>query len=383
MHRFFFIGTEAELIKVFPVMLEAKRRGLKYYIIASGQNNIGNSQIFRRSECGVIDLELSQESEINKNAIGLLAWWIRIYYGATKKIQNAFPDVDFKNSQMIVHGDTVSTFMGAQLGHKLGMQVCHIEAGLRSHHFFNPFPEEIDRLLTTYIAQIHFAPGSVPAENLTKVKGKVVNTEKNTLIDSLRFSEKIPLESDLIEILQQDYFVFVMHRQENLIKKEFVCDVVQEVVTISQNRKCVIILHEITKNAFTNYKLIEDLKKNQQIILLPRLDYFDFMKLLSRSKFVITDGGSNQEELFYMGKPCLIIRKTTERTEGLGINARLFNGKSSDIGNFVSEIDSLEISQCISMETAEMDTPSKIIVDTLIQEDTLYCYENGKSIGGL
>ena len=361
---FFFIGTEAELIKLFPVVIEAKKQNLTYSIVASGQNDIANSKILSAIDCGTVDLELSSEQTIKKNAIGLLSWWIKTYKDAAEQFRKRFPHTDFTTSKMIVHGDTVSTYMGALIGRKLGMTVCHIEAGLRSHNLFSPFPEEIDRLLTSRIARVHFAPGDEPGNNLKNAKGKGVNTLQNTLIDSLNFSNSIPVQQKEIKaLIDTDYFVFVMHRQENLVNKAFVADVVKEITKASKNKKCIILLHKITENAFIKFGLMDELKKNENIEMLPRVDYFDFMKLLQNSAFVITDGGSNQEELYYMNKPCLILRKTTERSEGLGINARLYNGEASDIENFIKEIDDKKyIGGVITKEN-----PSKIIVDTLMK----------------
>lgn len=359
---FFFLGTEAELIKVFPVIIEAKNRGLDYRIIASGQNNIADSVIMKRGQFGKIDLELSKESSIKKSALGLFKWWIETYKTAKDKIEETFPEVDFKNADMVVHGDTVSTYMGAKIGNKLGMRVCHIEAGLRSHNLFSPFPEEIDRLLTSRLAVMHFAPGIEASENLKGVKGEVVNTNQNTLIDSLDFSRNVPLEGELQNVIQEEYFVFVMHRQENLANKKFVSEVMEQIVSASKNKKCVIILHEITKNTLKSMGLLNQMQENSQMILLPRVDYFDFMKLLDAATYVITDGGSNQEELYYMNKPCLIMRTTTERNEGLGENARLFNGKASDIGNFVKEYYTMR-----RVNTLAESQPSKLIVDAMMR----------------
>ncbi len=359
---FFFIGTEAELIKVFPVMIEAGKAGVPYTVIASGQNNIQGSRILAETECSPVALALSDASEIRKSAAGLAAWWIRTYRGAARRIREAFPDTDFRKALMIVHGDTVSTCMGARIGKKLGMTVCHIEAGLRSFHLLNPFPEEIDRIWTSRMAAVHFAPGKKAAGNLRKARGRVVDTGQNTLLDSLRFSERMAVrEADLLPVLEKDYFVFVLHRQENLVSREFVAGMVREVERAAENRTCVLILHEITRNALERFGLMEGLRANPRVILHGRVDYFDFMKLLKHAAFVITDGGSNQEELYYMDKPCLILRKATERNEGIGINARLFDGTPEDIRTFIREA---EARQDADQAPAE-GNPSRIIVETL------------------
>lgn len=357
---FFFIGTEAELIKVFPVIIECKKRNIAYKLIASGQNDIVHSQILASIDCGGVDLELSKESDIKKSAVGLATWFAKTKRIAVKSIKAAFPEADFKNSIIIVHGDTVSTMMGAMVGKKLGMTVGHVEAGLRSHNIFNPFPEELDRMFTSRRARLHFAPGEEPAKNLVKAKGEVINTEYNTILDSLSFSYQIPLKSAIKDYIDEDYFVFVMHRQENLMNDKFVRQVVERVAALAETRKCIIILHEITRVEFEKLGLLEDLKKNPQIILQPRVDYFDFMKLLHNAKFVITDGGSNQEELHYMGKPCLIMRKTTERNEGIGQNAMMFGGDLENIGRFAADFEKRAI-----LPTEVKVSPSSMICDII------------------
>lgn len=362
---YFFIGTEAELIKIFPVIIECQKRGMLCHMIASGQNDLSKSRILEYIHLNGEILELSKECDIVKSAVGLLKWFLRTRKQAVGLIDREFGANKLKNAYLIVHGDTVSTMMGAMTGRKLDMRVCHVEAGLRSHNLFNPFPEEIDRLITSKMARIHFAPGDLPTENLerAKVKGKIVNTKQNTLSDSLKFSKVIPIKSDIAEILNQSYFVFVMHRQENLANRSFVCDIVKEITRAAKEYKCVIILHEITKNAFIKFGFMNDLKRNKNVILRPRVDYFDFMKLLQNAVFVITDGGSNQEELFYMNKPCLILRKTTERNEGIGKNARLFNGKASDIATFIKSTGEKKV----EMAWGEGESPSSIIADALIK----------------
>lgn len=355
---FFFIGTEAELIKMFPVMLECRAQELPFGIIASGQNNIYRSRIMEAVGNDTIDIYLSDEKNIRKTAMGLVEWFMQTMKHAVKDIREKIPDVDFANSIMVVHGDTVSTLMGAYLGKRMNMTVCHVEAGLRSHHLLNPFPEEIDRLLTSRKSDIHFAPGKSPCENLKKVKGKVINTQYNTIIDSLRYAMK--LESSAIE-LKQPYFVFVLHRQENLMNKKLTADVVEAVQKVAQHQKCVVILHEITKIQFEKYGLMDAVRDNTHFITCPRMEYFDFMKLLFHAEFVLTDGGSNQEELHYMGKPCLILRTATERTEGLDSNALLFNGEINRIEQFAQAYKKYRIHPKIEEEIS----PSKIIVSEL------------------
>lgn len=361
---FFFIGTDAEFIKLFPVIDECIQNKVSIKIIASGQNDITKSRILSAIHYGPLDLELSQEDSIKKNSMGLFTWYAKTKRKAVRKIKDAFPDTDFSNSIMVVHGDTVSTVMGASVGKKLGMTVCHVEAGLRSHNFLNPFPEEIDRMLTSRKCRLHFAPGIEQCKNLSKAKGKVFNTKFNTILDSLKFSMKIEEQNPIIaKLKQKEYFVFVIHRQENLMNKKFVMESVEEVLEIAKHMKCVIILHIPTKVTFDNLGILSRLEENDNILLVPRMDYFDFMKLLDYSQFVITDGGSNQEELHYMGKPCLIMRKTTERNEGIGQNAVMYQGDVKNISRFYESYKDKKLSP-----TVAENSPSNMIYQELVRQ---------------
>lgn len=361
---FFFIGTEAELIKVFPVIREMEERKINYYIIASGQNDISDSRVLKAANGGRIDIELSEEKDIKKSAVGLVNWYMSTSKNAAKTVRDHFGLSSDKSKQsdctMIVHGDTVSTVMGAYLGKKLGMKVTHIEAGLRSHNWLNPFPEEIDRMLVSRVADYSFAPGQQAVNNLKGHCG-VYDTKVNTLMDSLKYALSVPCEDQTVNSLtDQQYFVFVLHRQENLENDRLIKMLLSRIEKLSQKYKCVIILHKITEIKFEKIGVLDDFSKNPNYVLLPRVDYFDFMKLLNNSQFVITDGGSNQEELSYMGKPALIVRKTTERNEGLGENAVLWGGNDDTIGEFLENT-----SKYAKPALSGTNKPSERIVDVL------------------
>lgn len=360
---YFFLGTEAELIKIFPVILECQKAGRICHMIATGQNDLKKSRIMEFMQMTGKFIVLSSEADIHKSAAGLLKWFLAVKKKAPGVMRCQFSETALKGADLIVHGDTVSTMMGAFVGKKLGMRVCHVEAGLRSHHLFHPFPEEIDRLITSRIARLHFAPGQLPADHLKNADGIVVNTRYNTILDSLSFSRRVEVRTKEVQDIQgQGYFVFVMHRQENLMNHEFVRQVMRQVRLCAKNRTCVLILHKITENKFRELGILDSLKKDGHFLLLPRVDYFDFMKLLDGSEYVITDGGSNQEELYYMGKPCLILRKATERQEGIGENAVMYTGKADHMKMFAEHYKKYERG-CL----VETCSPSKMICDTLCQ----------------
>jgi len=359
----FFIGTEAEFIKVFPVIVACENKGLDVKIISSGQNDISKSRIWEVLPKQKIDLLLSEEKNIRKSAVGLVKWFLQMNKVAWKQVKDEFGQENLFNAPIVVHGDTVSTVLGARIGKRLGMRVCHVEAGLRSYNLLNPFPEEIDRLLTSRLAEYHFAPGKEPVKNLKKVKGQVIDTRYNTIIDSLAISEQMEVRNDAVrKVIAQEYFVFVMHRQENLINTDFFVKCVECVEKLSESIKCVMILHTPTKIELEKVGKLDVLEKNSNFILLPRIDYFDFMKVLNCAKFVITDGGSNQEELAYMGKPALIMRKKTERQDGIGENAFLYDGNVEKIIEMEHTYQSWKRTRVVVEES-----PSEIIANTLRQ----------------
>ena len=357
---YFFLGTEAELIKTFPIIKVMEARHIPYYIIASGQNDISKSRVLKYTNGGRIDLELSYEKDIVKSAKGLLKWFFKTYRTSHHLILERFPELcrSSKDTVMIVHGDTISTVMGAYIGRKFGMRVAHIEAGLRSHHLFSPFPEEIDRILVDRISDYLFVPGQQSEGNANrnievKVSGITVsdfivdmlerkdskktlyNTIENSLRDSLAFSKNLGCENEIIKrCLGKQYFVFVLHRQENIQNDRLINMLVDQLFEAIKTHYCVVVLHKITEIKLQKMGLLDRIKEDNHFVLLPRAEYFDFMKLLSSADYVITDGGSNQEELSYMGVPALVIRKSTERTEGLGKNIMLYEGDESRVRYF-------------------------------------------------
>ena len=359
----FFIGTTAEYIKVFTIIEKCKELNIPYKVITSGQNEIIETDIAKATNLK-IDLQLSNEKDIVKNVFGLFSWFFKTKAKATKMIKEHFTNVDFKKSIMVVHGDTLSTVMGAKIAKKLGMKVAHIEAGLRSHNWFSPFPEEFDRCIVSRVANLNFCPGAEPIKNLRKAKGQNINTKYNTIIDALKYSEHFPCKNEKVnELINDKYCVFVMHRQENLLQPKLVNNIVNKAIDVAKSQKVCFILHQITYNVLNKMDLLKKLESEQNIILLHRVEYFDFMKLLINSEFVITDGGSNQEELYYMGKPTLIMRSSTERLEGIGENALMYGGDFNNINKFVNEY-----TNYIRKRIIPDKLPTDIIINKLQQE---------------
>lgn len=342
---------------MMPVMQACHRRGLAFQLIASGQNDIERSELLKY--CGKVKPDhVLHSGPIRKNALGLLLWFIKTLLLSIWRLRPVFSQHKRGQGILVVHGDTVSTVMGALLGKLYGLQVAHVEAGLRSFDFFHPFPEEIDRIITSRLADIHFCPNAWSVGNIKAKRGEKIDTGHNTLLDALAIAQaETNVSQQVNQLRREPYFVFVMHRQENLFNDELVRSLVAKVIHQSKETHCVFILHHLTEVALDRLGLLEKLKHIKTLTTVRRMPYVEFMQLLSTAEYVVTDGGSNQEECYYLGKPCLVLRKVTERTEGLGQNVVLSKLNPATIDDFLANPE-----RYAKPPVEAINSPSSIIV---------------------
>lgn len=339
------MGTAAELIKLQPVLTAATRMGRQWIAVATGQS--GESlrrqwEEFGHSSSRLIWLMPSQEDL--SHSTGALKWFLKGLFLSRKEIKDTIQKSTGLTVQpgdtWMVHGDTLSTLLGSLYGWRLGLTVAHVEAGLRSSRLFEPFPEEITRRLVSCVARLHFAPNSKALENLKRahVRGKLINTHANTLIEAV-FQKKA--DASLPVDLRKPYVVANLHRHENLNSVERWNELIDICCAIAGNFKVYFVMHAPTERRLkcdpTAIKRFADLK----VEILPRLGFVAFQELLSQSEFVVTDGGSNQEECSYLGKPCLILRNATERSEGLEGPCLLAGFDREKIKNFLKSYKAL------------------------------------------
>ncbi|HRT39854.1 MAG TPA: UDP-N-acetylglucosamine 2-epimerase [Candidatus Woesebacteria bacterium] len=323
------IGTKAQLVKMAPVMLELEKRKIDYTFISTGQHQETIKDLISTFQIKKPDFYLYNGKDITK-IWQMLIWSIGCIKKVLKNKRKIFPK---KNGIVLVHGDTYSTILGAVIAKICHQKVGYIEAGLRSFDIFNPFPEEIFRLITSRLTDIHFCPGDFAYQNSQKYKGIKINTKINTLYDSLQLVLK-NMNKIKVDIPKEKYCIASIHRFENLFKRKIFQKIIKQIEYISKTKKVLFILHKPTKEKLIEYGFYNHLKSNPNIELRPRYDYFRFIKLLNGADFIVTDGGSNQEECYYLGKPCLLMRKTTERQEGIGSNVVISNFDDKKIKNF-------------------------------------------------
>lgn len=356
---YFFIGTNAELIKLFPVMRELDREQIDYSIVASGQNVIARSEMWALTSRNH-ELICLSDKPIRQSAVGLLIWFIATFLRSIPVCWEIFSPKTEEKSIVIIHGDTISTLMGAVLARLACADVYHIEAGLRSFNWFKPFPEEICRVLVSKMTSVSFCPNDWAVRNLLKNRSYKVDTKQNTLLDSMRYVADCAEEPALMKSLGSRYFIFIMHRQENLFDRQLVDRILDLIISKSEQINCLFVLHKPTQVALEKFNLLAKVNSAKGIITTPRLSYVSFTKVMASCEFIITDGGSNQEESYYFGKPCCVLRRETERIEGLGNNVLLSRMDVEEIRNFLDNP-----TKWLRAPIKPVERPSAIIVRVL------------------
>ncbi len=233
-------------------------------------------------------------------------------------LQNFRPDLVF------VQGDTTTAFVGALSAFYQKVSIAHIEAGLRSFNKYSPFPEEINRVLVGHLADYHFAPTEKAKENLfnENIK-KNVYVVGNTVIDALflgldiikkQGEEKFYKFFNFLDFSKKIILV-TGHRRESFGKPfENICNALKE---IAQKHKDVEIVYPVHLNPNVRKPVFEILKGTENIHLIEPLEYPYLIWLMNKSYLVLTDSGGIQEEAPSLGKPVLVMREVTERTEGI------------------------------------------------------------------
>lgn len=348
------IGTKAQLIKMAPIMKLLKDDGVDYNYISTGQHRETMDDILTNFEIRQPDYTLYSGRDIT-SVLQMLIWSIKNIIHTLRRKREIFRNDD--NGIVLVHGDTFSTLLGAIMGRVAGLKVGHVESGLRSFNLFHPFPEELTRILTFRLSDYLFAPGDRACRNLQNYKGEIIDTRFNTLIDSLGFALPAINRITDIDLPDKPFGVVTLHRFENVFSRTAIERITGIIEKISRKKHLLFILHKPTEIKLRKFGCYEKLAANPHIELRKRLDYFRFIRLILEADFVVSDGGSNQEECYYLGKPVLLLRKATERTEGLDRNCVLSRYDDTIINDFIDNLDAYR-HDMVRPETS----PARIII---------------------
>ena len=223
---------------------------------------------------------------------------------------------------VLVQGDTTTTFIGALVSFYHRIPVGHIEAGLRTHDRFHPYPEEVNRRLTAVVSDFHFAPTDTARDSLIRegVKRESIYVIGNTVIDALlitlkknyKFSHPVLKK---IDFNNKKVILVTAHRRENFGRPlENICYALQE---IARNNPQVEIVYPVHLNPNVQRTVNKILKGIDRIYLIEPLNYLNFVQLMDRSYLILTDSGGIQEEAPSLGKPVLVLREVSERPEAI------------------------------------------------------------------
>lgn len=362
------IGTRAQLVKMAPVIKLLESRNWPFHLLYTGQHRESMTDLCLDFAIASHWHPLVSDSKEIKTLFQAITWVTRLGLSILVNPAALLPDrsADRAKDVVLIHGDTLSTLIGAWLGKRLGMKVAHVEAGLRSFNLLNPFPEELVRRLVSYLSDIAFCPGTWAINNLAAHNHlTTIDTETNTIVDALRWAQTTTLSTAKYPKPDTEYGVVSIHRFENIFFKKNLIAIVSQLVEVATNYRLVFVLHPATRKRLVAHDLLIELENHPNIELRDRTGYLEFVQLLSGSRFVITDGGSNQEELSFLKVPTLLMRKHTERQEGLNDNVILGGISGKALKQFM-----LKLSQSPPVKApllaGNASSPSQVICDALV-----------------
>ena len=311
-----FLGTKAQYIKTAPVIWELEARGISYRLIDTGQHAARTIQLREEFKIRTPDVRLRSGENLSTIRTGLrwMSGWILEGMVRPRDIRRRI--FGGEDGICLVHGDTASTWLGAWMAKRAGLKVAHLEAGLRSFHPFSPFPEELLRWNTTHRADLLLAPSAWAVENLSRMRlaGKVISLGANTGVETVLFSLRQPADA---AVPWAEFALATIHRMETLYSKRRLNLVAKALLRAGEVCPILFLVHEPTQRALERAGLLQRLAASSRIQCRSLVSHRSFLHLLRQARFVLTDGGSVQEESFYLNVPCLLLRDRTERPEGL------------------------------------------------------------------
>jgi UDP-N-acetylglucosamine 2-epimerase (non-hydrolysing) len=358
----FVYGTTGELIKLAPVLRQLDDRGVSYRLWCTGQQfdelpeaseRLGLRQPDRWLARGWRGRSLHSTTDMAMWLAGLMVKVVRSWRTLRRELRS-----DRSVPMVVVHGDTITTVLGALLGRAARVAVGHIEAGMRSGDWRNPFPEEVDRRIVAHLATVHFAPGVVAVTNLRKARarGPIVDTGVNTIRDALvaaRDAQPQPVAG-----IPERYGLVSLHRSELYVNRAEFGRILGTIGEEAKRTPMVFIDHPVTAAKIEQYGFGEVL--GEGVIRLPKQHYVAFIGLVAHSAFALTDSGGLQQECGYLGHPCLVHRSTTESFEGVGDNIVISKLDPTVVRDFLDDPERFR-SAGVPVERA----PSDIIVQWL------------------
>ncbi|QDF29521.1 non-hydrolyzing UDP-N-acetylglucosamine 2-epimerase [Halarcobacter anaerophilus] len=313
-------GTRPEAIKMAPLVkaFEAEN-SIESKVCVTAQHREMLDQVLN-----MFEIKPDYDLNIMKPGQDLFAVTSNVLLGLKDVLKDFKPDI------VLVHGDTTTTSSASLAAFYNKIKVGHVEAGLRTHDLYSPWPEEANRQITGVLANFHFAPTNTSANNLLKENKseKDILVTGNTVIDALflaleKIEKNTKLKNKILENINTQYIIkkekklvlVTGHRRENF--GEGFINICEALKTLADNNPNVDIVYPVHLNPNVQKPVHEILSNTKNVYLIKPLQYESFIYMMDKSYFIITDSGGVQEEAPSLGKPVLVMRDTTERPEAV------------------------------------------------------------------
>ena len=344
-------GTRPEAIKMAPLVKEFQKqpKRVETVVCVTGQHREMLDQVLK-----IFDIKPDYDLNIMKQGQDLYDVTARVLTGMRDVLKEVKPDV------VLVHGDTTTSTAAALAAFYQQIPVGHVEAGLRTHNIYSPWPEEMNRLLTGRLATYHFSPTPLSRNNLIKesVDDRNIIITGNTVIDALywvvdKIKNNKELDNELEDILSKAGYdvnrlnngkklvLITGHRRENF-GDGFInmCTAIKDLTVKYPDLDFVYPMHLNPNVRKPIHEVFgENLSGLKNMFFIEPLEYLSFVFLMEKSSIVLTDSGGIQEEAPGLGKPVLVMRDTTERPEALDAGTVKLVG--TDYNKIVNEVSSL------------------------------------------
>ena len=344
-------GTRPEAIKMAPLVKEFQKqpKRVETVVCVTGQHREMLDQVLK-----IFDIKPDYDLNIMKQGQDLYDVTARVLTGMRDVLKEVKPDV------VLVHGDTTTSTAAALAAFYQQIPVGHVEAGLRTHNIYSPWPEEMNRLLTGRLATYHFSPTPLSRNNLIKesVDDRNIIITGNTVIDALywvvdKIKNNKELDNELEDILSKAGYdvnrlnngkklvLITGHRRENF-GDGFInmCTAIKDLTVKYPDLDFVYPMHLNPNVRKPIHEVFgENLSGLKNMFFIEPLEYLSFVYLMEKSSILLTDSGGIQEEAPGLGKPVLVMRDTTERPEALDAGTVKLVG--TDYNKIVNEVSSL------------------------------------------
>lgn len=318
-------GTRPEAIKMCPLIREMKKhKNLKCVVCLTGQHREMLKQVM-----DAFEIKENYNLQIMRPKQSLFSITVDVLSKIEEVLEMETPDI------VLVHGDTTTAMAVALAAFYKRIPVGHVEAGLRTHNIYSPYPEEMNRLLIDRLASYYFAPTNNNRMNLIK-EGIVDNifVTGNTVLDSFEYTIKDNYNFENADLHGIDYdkkvIIVTAHRRENW--GEPLVQICRAIRYLAEKYKEITFVYAVHSNPIVHETVHNILKCVENVILTPPLNVIDMHNLVSRCCLILTDSGGLQEEAPSLGKPVLVLRNETERLEAVSAGtAKVIGTRYEDI----------------------------------------------------